>query len=109
MVRVLLMVLFIFPVILLAGQDSIQPNKDARALTSDSSVIYQFRAFSDQAEGVVDLYTLPDAIQQPDPIRQEGIYFARDLSEIRKIIENQRSNATTTPPENTQGIGNQLG
>ena len=43
------------------------------------------------------------------PKRQEGIYFARDLSEIRKIIENQRSNATTTPPENTQGIGNQLG
>lgn len=43
------------------------------------------------------------------PERQEGIYFARDLSEIRKIIENQRSNATITPPENTQGIGNQLG
>ena len=43
------------------------------------------------------------------PERQEGIYFARDLSEIRKIIENQRSNATTTPPENTHGIGNQLG
>lgn len=43
------------------------------------------------------------------PKRQEGIYFARDLSEIRKIIENQRSNATITPPENTQGIGNQLG
>jgi len=38
------------------------------------------------------------------PERQEGIYFARDLSEIRKIIENQRSNATTTPPENTQGM-----
>ena len=43
------------------------------------------------------------------PERQEGIYFARDLSEIRKIIENQRSNATITPPENTHGIGNQLG
>ena len=43
------------------------------------------------------------------PERQEGIYFAKDLSEIRKIIENQRSNATITPPENTQGIGNQLG
>ena len=33
----------------------------------------------------------------------------RDRSEIRKIIENQRSNATITPPENTHGIGNQLG
>ena len=43
------------------------------------------------------------------PERQEGIYIARELSEIRKIIENQRSNATITPPENTHGIGNQLG
>ena len=43
------------------------------------------------------------------PERQEGIYFAKDLSEIREIIKNQRSNATTTPPENTQGIGNHLG
>ena len=40
---------------------------------------------------------------------RKAIYFARDLSEIRKIIENQRSNATITPPENTHGIGNQLG
>lgn len=43
------------------------------------------------------------------PKRQEGIYFARDLSEIRKIIENQRSNVTIAPPENTQGMGNHLG
>lgn len=43
------------------------------------------------------------------PERQEGIYFAKDLSEIREIIKNQRSNATITPPENTHGIGNQLG
>ena len=43
------------------------------------------------------------------PERQEGIYFARDLSEIREIIKNQRSNVTIAPPENTQGIGNHLG
>ena len=43
------------------------------------------------------------------PERQEGIYFAKDLSEIREIIKNQRSNVTIAPPENTQGIGNQLG
>ena len=43
------------------------------------------------------------------PERQEGIYFAKDLSEIREIIKNQRSNVTITPPENTHGIGNQLG
>lgn len=43
------------------------------------------------------------------PERQEGIYFAKDLSEIHKIIENQRSNTTITPPENTQGMGNHLG
>lgn len=44
------------------------------------------------------------------PERQEGIYFAKDLLEIREIIKNQRSNnRTITPPENTQGMGNQLG
>ena len=43
------------------------------------------------------------------PERQEGSYFAKDLSEIREIIKNQRSNVTIAPPENTQGMGNQLG
>ena len=43
------------------------------------------------------------------PERQEGIYFAKDLSEIREIIKNQRSNVTIAPPENTQVIGNHLG
>ena len=43
------------------------------------------------------------------PERQEGIYFAKELSEIREIIKNQRSNVTIAPPENTQGIGNHLG
>ena len=43
------------------------------------------------------------------PERQEGLYFAKDLSEIREIIKNQRSNVTIAPPENTQGIGNHLG
>ena len=43
------------------------------------------------------------------PERQEGIYFAKDLSEIREIIKNQRSNVTIAPPESTQGMGNQLG
>ena len=43
------------------------------------------------------------------PERQEGIYFAKDLSEIREIIKNQRGNVTIAPPENTQGMGNHLG
>ena len=43
------------------------------------------------------------------PERQEGIYFAKDLSEIREIIKNQRSNVTIAPLENTQGMGNHLG
>ena len=43
------------------------------------------------------------------PERQEGIYFAKDLSEIREIIKNKRSNVTIAPPENTQGMGNHLG
>ena len=43
------------------------------------------------------------------PERQEGIYFAKDLSEIREIIKSQRRNVTIAPPENTQGMGNHLG
>ncbi len=44
------------------------------------------------------------------PERQEGIWFAENLSEICEIIKNRRSsNKTITPPENTQGMGNQLG
>lgn len=41
--------------------------------------------------------------------RQEGIRFAKDLTEICDIIKEWRSNGTITPPENTQGMGNQLG
>lgn len=43
------------------------------------------------------------------PERQEGIRFAKDLTEICDIIKEWRSNGTITPPENTQGMGNQLG
>lgn len=44
------------------------------------------------------------------PERQEGICFAENLVEIHDIIKNQRSNnKTITPPENIQGMGNQLG
>lgn len=58
------------------------------------------------------LQTLPRHMTEmglSSPERQEGIYFAKDLSEIREIIKNQRSNVTIAPPENTQGIGNHLG
>ena len=43
--------------------------------------------------------------------RQEGIYFAKDLEEIRKIIGKQRSNnkGIITPPDNSQKMGHQLG
>lgn len=41
--------------------------------------------------------------------RQEGIRFAKDLTEICDIIKEWRSNGTITPPENTQGMGNRLG
>ena len=42
----------------------------------------------------------------PYPVTLE---LAKDLSEIREIIKNQRSNVTIAPPENTQGMGNHLG
>ena len=68
-----------------------------------------FYNLNDYYDGLQTLLRHMTEMGLSSPERQEGIYFARDLSEIRKIIENQRSNATTTPPENTQGIGNQLG
>ena len=69
-------------------------------------LIYNLNGYYDSLKALLSHMT-EKGLSSPE--RQEGIYFARDLSEIRKIIENQRSNATTTPPENTQGIGNQLG
>ena len=69
-------------------------------------ILYNLNGYYDSLKALLSHMT-EKGLSSPE--RQEGIYFARDLSEIRKIIENQRSNATTTPPENTQGIGNQLG
>ena len=69
-------------------------------------ILYNLNGYYDSLKALLSHMT---ELGLSSPERQEGIYFARDLSEIRKIIENQRSNATTTPPENTHGIGNQLG
>ena len=69
-------------------------------------ILYNLNGYYDSLKALLSHMT---EMGLSSPERQEGIYFAKDLSEIRKIIENQRSNATTTPPENTQGIGNQLG
>ena len=69
-------------------------------------ILYNLNGYYDSLKALLSHMT---ELGLSSPERQEGIYFARDLSEIRKIIENQRSNATITPPENTHGIGNQLG
>ena len=69
-------------------------------------ILYDLNGYYDSLKALLSHMT---EMGLSSPERQEGIYFARNLSEIRKIIENQRSNATITPPENTQGIGNQLG
>ena len=69
-------------------------------------ILYNLNGYYDSLKALLSHMT---EMGLSSPERQEGIYFAKDLSEIRKIIENQRSNATITPPENTQGIGNQLG
>ena len=69
-------------------------------------ILYNLNGYYDSLKALL-LHMTEMGLSSPE--RQEGIYFAKDLSEIRKIIENQRSNATITPPENTQGIGNQLG
>ena len=69
-------------------------------------ILYNLNGYYDSLKALLS-HMMEMGLSSPE--RQEGIYFAKDLSEIRKIIENQRSNATITPPENTQGIGNQLG
>lgn len=46
------------------------------------------------------------------PERQQGIYFADDLARIREIIENAGADAnreSSTPAQNSQKMGNQLG
>jgi len=64
---------------------------------------------NDYYDGLQTLLRHMTEVGLSSPERQEGIYFAKDLSEIREIIKNQRSNVTIAPPENTQGIGNHLG
>ena len=64
---------------------------------------------NDYYDGLQTLLRHKTEMGLSSPERQEGIYFAKDLSEIREIIKNQRSNVTIAPPENTQGIGNHLG
>ena len=64
---------------------------------------------NDYYDGLQTLLRHMTEMGRSSPERQEGIYFAKDLSEIREIIKNQRSNVTIAPPENTQGIGNHLG
>ncbi len=65
--------------------------------------------FNDYYDGLQTLLRHMTEMGLSSPERQEGIYFAKDLSEIREIIKNQRSNVTIAPPENTQGMGNHLG
>ena len=64
---------------------------------------------NDSYDGLQTLLRHMTEMGLSSPERQEGIYFAKDLSEIREIIKNQRSNVTIAPPENTQGMGNHLG
>ena len=64
---------------------------------------------NDYYDGLQTLLRHMTEVGLSSPERQEGIYFAKDLSEIREIIKNQRSNVTIAPPENTQGMGDHLG
>ena len=70
------------------------------------SILYNL---NDYYDGLQTLLRHMTEMGLSSPERQEGIYFAKDLSEIREIIKNQRSNVTIAPPENTQGMGNHLG
>ena len=69
-------------------------------------ILYNLNGYYDSLKALLSHMT---EMGLSSPERQEGIYFAKDLSEIREIIKNQRSNVTIAPPENTQGMGNHLG
>ena len=69
-------------------------------------ILYNLNGYYDSLKALLSHMTEMGLSSRRD---RKAFILPRDLSEIRKIIENQRSNATTTPPENTQGIGNQLG
>ena len=70
-------------------------------------ILYNLNGYYDSLKALL-LHMTEMGLSSPE--RQEGIYFAENLEEICEIIKNRRSNKENiTPPENTQGIGNQLG
>lgn len=70
-------------------------------------ILYNLNGYYDSLKALL-LHMTEMGLSSPE--RQEGIYFAENLEEICEIIKNRRSNKENiTPPENTQGRGNQLG
>ena len=70
-------------------------------------ILYNLNGYYDSLKALL-LHMTEMGLSSPE--RQEGIYFAENLEEICEIIKNRRSNKENiTPPENTQGMGNQLG
>ena len=69
-------------------------------------ILYNLNGYYDSLKALLSHMT---ELGLSSPVLSATRLVAMYLLEIRKIIENQRSNATITPPENTQGIGNQLG
>ena len=70
-------------------------------------ILYNLNGYYDSLKALL-LHMTEMGLSSPE--RQEGIYFAENLEEICEIIKRRRSNKENiTPPENTQGIGNQLG
>ena len=70
-------------------------------------ILYNLNGYYDSLKALL-LHMTERGLSSPE--RQEGIYFAENLEEICEIIKRRRSNKENiTPPENTQGMGNQLG
>lgn len=70
-------------------------------------ILYNLNGYYDSLKALL-LHMTEMGLSSPE--RQEGIYFAENLEEICEIIKRRRSNKENiTPPENTQGMGNQLG
>ena len=70
-------------------------------------ILYNLNGYYDSLKALL-LHMTEMGLSSPEI--QEGIYFAENLEEICEIIKRRRSNKENiTPPENTQGMGNQLG
>ncbi len=64
-------------------------------------ILYNLNGYYDSLKALLSHMT---EMGLSSPEDRKAFILPKDLSEIREIIKNQRSNVTIAPPENTQGM-----